>query len=1837
MFGKKQQIDYKKSIQKFLDVKRDSFNRLRHLRIILDVMDVKESKELFEHHFTHIYHIFFDCFIAIEAVHKLRNHKPNKEELDSVLYIFEKILTLLPEILQKKWQIQSLLLIFRKCLHHMNVIKIRREGMRLFLIWYQILGEELSTIAEIEQIYASLVPGIVASLPNPFLPIQQSQNGSQMMSDSVNQSYHDNNGNAIPSPLHSPDSPNLMMPLSTASVQPCLVEPFVPAYHLESQPHDITCYYLQCFLDYMITQPTKICWRDNKDNKQLKCFEYLWQKFHKTYLLHIFPNLTEVSIYSPPLELPNLRKCIDDNYYFDKKRFPYRDTLLHTQSVVLRWLSKYLKSDTNEPSDRSEALEEQQYYSKLFHASHMNVSDLQDANLNEFREPTAIEYQIINSVFNSSRVYVNLIHSLFKEAFLLPFSHAITIRKVITVYRHWIYGTSTQMPTFIEFPVQSNVNTNNNNNSDVRAGLSNLLRVFVSVASNVFLLEVPPDKPLMLEEQVEMCKRVLNIYRYMVMKIDMDKLAWEQLLEILLQITSLVLTTKVPIRKEDTLGGRLAPALFQTLIVTWIKANLNVYLSNSLWEKFHELVSLLTNWEELIKEWSKTIDTLTRVMARYVYNINLHDLPLERQLDKNKRRFRVRELSQEAKCHTNQTNGIRSGVTESNKDPKAVRRIRSSSGDSPMMIGKSISPQISHQGIARSRSDSYLLSEKTFKRSPDAVVKRNKYNSENKFDSTNKCRSLDYLDYNRNESPIWSEVSVSRSPSPTHSNVIESNSLKDSPMNLEGGLQSNNNHTDCVLIGGTNKGWTAESSFILWRRMLGILGDINQLSNPFIHSQVMECLVKVVEDLIKVKDNLGISVDNQVLSDPSLDPPLDYFSSWLFKATQLPNEYKAGKLLAYKLLCIIAVRRTENLPTKEFLSLFYLTLSQGLISYDMEITSTLIKYCSPKFFSIGLPGSSCLLFDFINAANSIVSSQESKLPRGEALHLLGSLIGFSNVFDNVLVLQSRTPQLSLTLYKDTKDHVLEILLTASKREQTGLGRSIALSSLGLFLYQELNNRTNHPRLREIANVLIAGTRFNNRVLCRVACDMLRLQTDHSTYLLDNHPEIPKKIIEGLCSTLMSHISVVQNQNLFKEYKNTLLTIMFCLAEWCLSVPKIFLERTATTENSSDSMMNAVLRCYSMIANLDNKTKGKSMSAPSSPTEQDIDYTIRSENSPESGVTPNTSPRKRPNNSSNEETNTMYLNTIVEHKEDLDAITIRLAANLIIGHFINFYCHFPQSGLGAAKLSCLINENDDNICLSNTETFDLDVVNAPNVLFFLVNNSSIISFTELPEESPNSKETDSQTDVSKTPVRVIVRNLLGKFSLDCKQLYSSMKCKQNPLNLNKLFSMDSESEKQRHRQQNNRDFDEYDERTQSAPSMMDPLEALIQHLTTTSPECISIRDNNANSLNLMQSEASDMMALLMNQHIQERFYCENQENSSTTTKTLSPKTLESDSPSPSISSQTASRVESAFKHCRQLVDQMGFLFWEKRNRIDLMAKNQNFVREIRNLDYQNCRETHKIAVIYVAKGQEDKESILSNSSGSKAFEEFVAGLGWEVNLEKHLGFKGGLQQNKSTGKTAPYFANSLTEVVFHVSTRISNPDDEQMIHKRMKHLGNDEIHIVWSEHHRDYRRGIIATEFCDALIVIYPLKAYQNLYYIHISRKSEVPFFGPLFNGAVIPKELLAPLVRATAVNASRAKRMHIPYYLNFFEERFRSIESIVKNCKEETTFEDFSSKIYSPKELQESRPISVLSGTAAIDSVSITSVPVTNNIHTEGQQSPTRRTRPTSSVNSEQRNSFKNI
>jgi hypothetical protein len=86
----------------------------------------------------------------------------------------------------------------------------------------------------------------------------------------------------------------------------------------------------------------------------------------------------------------------------------------------------------------------------------------------------------------------------------------------------------------------------------------------------------------------------------------------------------LVLSEKNPRRKHhESIGSKLAPAIFQTLIVTWIKANLNVIISTQLWDQFLQVLTSLTHWEELVREWAVSILLLINpCVVRQIYYEN---------------------------------------------------------------------------------------------------------------------------------------------------------------------------------------------------------------------------------------------------------------------------------------------------------------------------------------------------------------------------------------------------------------------------------------------------------------------------------------------------------------------------------------------------------------------------------------------------------------------------------------------------------------------------------------------------------------------------------------------------------------------------------------------------------------------------------------------------------------------------------------------------------------------------------------------------------------------------------------------------------------------------------------------------------------------------------------------------------------------------------------------------------------------------------------------------------------------------------------------------------------
>ena len=84
------------------------------------------------------------------------------------------------------------------------------------------------------------------------------------------------------------------------------------------------------------------------------------------------------------------------------------------------------------------------------------------------------------------------------------------------------------------------------------------------------------------------------------------------------------------------------PAAPQTIIVAWVRANLCVFISRELWDELLAVLSSLTAWDELVAEWAGIMDSLTAVLARSVYGLDMADLPLDKLSEQKEKRQRGR-------------------------------------------------------------------------------------------------------------------------------------------------------------------------------------------------------------------------------------------------------------------------------------------------------------------------------------------------------------------------------------------------------------------------------------------------------------------------------------------------------------------------------------------------------------------------------------------------------------------------------------------------------------------------------------------------------------------------------------------------------------------------------------------------------------------------------------------------------------------------------------------------------------------------------------------------------------------------------------------------------------------------------------------------------------------------------------------------------------------------------------------------------------------------------------------------------------------------------------------
>uniref|UniRef100_A0A8C5XC42 Ral GTPase activating protein catalytic subunit alpha 1 n=1 Tax=Microcebus murinus TaxID=30608 RepID=A0A8C5XC42_MICMU len=1971
MFSKKPHGDVKKSTQKVLDTKKDALTRLKHLRIVIENAESIDLKQFFDQHFSHIYYVFFENFVTIEASLKQKGHKSQREELDAILFIFEKILQLLPERIHQRWQFHSIGLILKKLLHTGNSLKIRREGVRLFLLWLQALQNNCSK----EQLwmFSCLIPGFSAP---------QSEHGPRTLDNLINP------------------------PLNLQETQVTIEEitPLVPPQSGDKGQEDLTSYFLEALLKYIVIQVKSLEWK-NKENQE-KGFSFLFSHFKKYYLPYIFPNICkENSLYHPILDIPQMRP--KPHYVMIKKDaetneavYCIKEPFINARVIVIRWLVSFWlepkphtgpnipgmegevlpkniqraaaslvsreenKNDNADKADRTTEPEQ----------SHSNTSTLTErepssSSLCSIDEEHLTDIEIVRRVFSSKRSNVNFVTEIFRQAFLLPICEAAAMRKVVKVYQEWIQQE--EKPLFMQEPEEIVITSSNlpcienvtdhdisieegekreeengtniadhvRNSSwakngsyqdalhnaseeateqNIRAGTQAVLQVFIINSSNIFLLEPANEIKNLLDEHTDMCKRILNIYRYMVVQVSMDKKTWEQMLLVLLRVTESVL--KMPSqaflqfqgKKNMTLAGRLAGPLFQTLIVAWIKANLNVYISRELWDDLLSVLSSLTYWEELATEWSLTMETLTKVLARNLYSLDLSDLPLDKLSEQKQKKHKGKGVGHEfqkvsvdksfsrgwsrdqpGQAPMRQRSATTTGSPGTEKARSIVRqktvdiddaqilprstRVRhfSQSEDTGNEVFGALSEE---QPLPRSSSTSDILEPFTVERAkgavpvidsssrhapslqsstetmtrrgsspgsleipkdlPDILNKQNQMRpiddpgvpsewtspasagSSDLISSDSHSDSFSAFQYDGrkfdnfgfgadtgivsstdvdsgsghhqsaeeqevaslttlhidsetsslNQQAFSAEVATvtgsesastvqsplgsrSQTPSPSTLNIdhMEQKDLQldeklhHSVLQTPDDLEISEFPSECcsVMAGGTLTGWHADVATVMWRRMLGILGDVNAIMDPEIHAQVFDYLCELWQNLAKIRDNLGISTDNLTSpSPPVLIPPLRILTPWLFKATRLTDKYKQGKLHAYKLICNTMKRRQDVSPNRDFLTHFYNIMHCGLLHIDQDIVNTIIKHCSPQFFSLGLPGATMLIMDFIVAAGRVASSAFLNAPRVEAQVLLGSLVCFPNLYCELPALHPNIPDIAVSQFTDVK-----------VRNQT---------------------HSHHPQIKEALNVICVSLKFTNKTVAHVACNMLHMLVHYVPRLQIYQPDSPLKIIQILIATI-THLLPSTEASSYETDKRLVVSLLLCLLDWIMALPlKTLLQPVHATGAENDKTEKSVLNCIYKVLHgcvygaqcFSNPRYFPMSLSDLASVDYDPFMHLESLKEPEPLHSPDSERSSK-------------LQPVTEVKTQMQQGLISIAARTVITHLVNHLGHYPMSG-GPAMLTSQVCENHDNHYSESTE-LSPELFESPNIQFFVLNNTTLVSCIQIrSEENMPGGGLSAGLASANSNVRIIVRDLSGKYSWDSAILYGPPPVSGLSEPISFILSW-SHQEKLEEPPTSNEcleditakdglslQFKRFRETVPTWDTIRDEedvLDELLQYLGVTSPEClqrtgISLNIPAPQPVCISEKQENDVINAILKQHTEEKEFVEKHFND------LNMKAVEQDEPTPQ-------KPQSAFYYCRLLLSILGMNSWDKRRSFHLLKKNEKLLRELRNLDSRQCRETHKIAVFYVAEGQEDKHSILTNTGGSQAYEDFVAGLGWEINLTNHCGFMGGLQKNKSTGLTTPYFATSTVEVIFHVSTRMPSDSDDSLT-KKLRHLGNDEVHIVWSEHTRDYRRGIIPTEFGDVLIVIYPMK--NHMFSIQIMKKPEVPFFGPLFDGAIVNGKVLPLMVRATAINASRALKSLIPLYQNFYEERARYLQTIVQHHLEPTTFEDFAAQVFSP-------------------------------------------------------------
>ncbi|GAM24743.1 hypothetical protein SAMD00019534_079180 [Acytostelium subglobosum LB1] len=948
-------------------------------------------------------------------------------------------------------------------------------------------------------------------------------------------------------------------------------------------------------------------------------------------------------------------------------------------------------------------------------------------------------------------------------------------------------------------------------------------------------------------------------------------------------------------------------------------------------------------------------------------------------------------------------------------------------------------------------------------------------------------------------------------------------------------------------------GWDQETCYRTWINLLALLNNVHNIKDAQIHELSTSVLTDIVDIFLCAEEETDFSTSQIDGWRPV--PLFDIVGARLFDCYNLDSKFTRSKVLALRSLCRMVCRHHPQYPT-EILVGFYDMVNKVFVSpiVQVELANAILLHSS-NIFNLAMPGANSLIFPYLKYIKTMYSSfksQDQPPPvevRKRSLIILGSLVFYPNhtptlVFEGYKDETGKSITKDMTM-KDLKRELIDLLIIALKNERAAENRMMCLWTLSTLVMEEFNSQdVSQEWVNEMIEVINVYTLYHDQAISKAALDSLAA-------INVVFPRLTRCTINLILSSLVNSIlkgmqELEAGNTAAGITEQTIANHFYCLLDWVCVDDCIF-----DDDLFKDFRSNMFQAIESALGQ-----RGEAWSTALERTE-DV-YKVLARTLTKKMTAPKTHSKGKSVDLSLEEDALETLALASPNK----TLLVQEAAETLLTHCFNFVHNFPSSKQGPQITTSLIDEYDDLQC---------SPIEEETPLFCVLHENALISVVEIPKPAPEQG----------TLARLFIRDATGKYVWDFDNLYdplgmgsaNSTHNDRSPLSLIKMF-IDQ-------RQSGGADLAlapvvidnltySYNNvvslnKTKPEAKVDGILSNLLQSLSSQ-PDCmpegvthlnqplVSLRPNLVQEFTNIQNEIESFIK-------QEQDYVEKAYQ-------LSPFNDTWDLPTPSKPPQVISQSR------RLLMSYLGFLDISNASYFKQLESTQKLSRALQQLDITPSRDILKIGVIYVGEGQEEQREILHNYASSSLYDDFVNGLGWQVDLSTHFGYMGGLDRKKTTGNTAPYYANTTMETIFHnISSMPTNTSEPQQIHKK-RHVGNDIVNIIWSEHIRDYAPTTVTSQFNDAHIIVYPLP--NGLYRIQIYRKEgKVPMFGPLIHGMAVSKQMLSTLVRQTAVNAYRYIRNSTPNYSRPYALRKMRINEIVERYRSEKNYVDFVHSIVS--------------------------------------------------------------